>query len=261
MNATKPVILITGAASGMGRLAAQRYAKQGKHIIGLDINEKGLAETCEGHPNISPYTADITNFAAVEKIIATIEENEGPITQLIHCAAIMPLQLLSDQSVDDIHKVMTINYNGTVNINKALLPHMQKRGGGTIVNFASIAGWVPAMYFGAYDASKFAVVAFTEVLHHENKNSGIQFCCVCPPPVATPMLNDVNYRPQILDYMETVQPHQVIDAMENSISKKQLFCYPGKRTWFSILIRRLFPNLPWLFNHMVEKPKAQLSQS
>lgn len=255
------IVLVTGAASGMGRLAARRYAQQGRMVIGADINEPGLAETVEGFPQIYPYKVDITQFSDVEKLVADIEKEKGAITQVIHCAAIMPLQLLGEQSVDEIHRVMDINYKGTVNINKAILPYFLQRNSGKIVNFASIAGWVPCMYFGAYDASKFAVVAFTEVLHHEHKNTGIQFCCVCPPPVATPMLNNVNYRPQILDHMETVQPEQVLDAMEKSLRKGQLFCYPGKRTWISILMRRLFPALPWIFNHLAEKPQAQAQQN
>lgn len=255
------IVLVTGAASGMGRLTARRFAQQGRMVIALDINEQGLLETAEGFAQIYPHKLDITNYADVEKLVAEVEQEKGAITQVVHCAAIMPLKLLSDQSVEEIHQVMDINYKGTVNINKAVLPYFQKRDSGILVNFASIAGWVPCMYFGAYDASKFAVVAWTEVLHHEHKNTGIQFCCVCPPPVATPMLNNVNYRPQILDHMETVQPEQVLDAMETSVRKGQLFCYPGKRTWISIFMRRLFPALPWLFNHLAEKPRPQAQQS
>ena len=81
---------------------------------------------------------------------------------------------------------MDINYSGVVNVAKAALPPMLERGEGDFISFASMAGWLPTLYMGAYDASKFAVVAFSEILYHENRNRGVRFACVCPPPVRTP---------------------------------------------------------------------------
>jgi NAD(P)-dependent dehydrogenase (short-subunit alcohol dehydrogenase family) len=62
------------------------------------------------------------------------------------------------------------------------------------INFASMAGWMPILYLGAYNASKFAVVAFSEVLYHQNRNRGVRFACVCPPPVSTPLLKQAKRR-------------------------------------------------------------------
>ena len=206
-------ILITGGASGIGRMASERYAKAGAQIIAVDVNAKGLAETQALHENIQTRELNITDHKAVQQCIDEIESQHGAIDKLIHCAAIMPLDLIETQSVETMHAMIDINVKGTININKALLPYFLKREKGVIVNFASIAGWIPCMYFGVYDASKAAVVSFSEVLHHEVRNKGIHVCCVCPPPVKTPMLLEANIQPKILDEMEKVVPEQVLNAM------------------------------------------------
>ena len=83
---------------------------------------------------------------------------------------------------------------GTVHVVKATLPGMLKRHSGDLVLFASLAGWLPSSRFGAYSATKFAVVAFGETLAHENAGSGVRFLCVCPPIVDTPLLEQVARR-------------------------------------------------------------------
>lgn len=245
-------IFITGGASGIGRLASLRFAARGAQVIAVDMNEQGLQELAQENGQIQTKVLDITDYKAVAQCIDEVEEKEGPITSAINCAAIMPLGLLAEQDVEVMHKIMDINIKGTINVNKAILPHYLKRNSGIIVNFASIAGWVPCMYFGAYDASKFAVVAFSEVLYHENRHKGVQVCCVCPPPVKTPMLLEANIQPKILDQMEVVTPEQVLDAVEASIIKGELFCFPGKLTRLSIWMRRLFPSIPWNASHKAE---------
>ncbi len=243
---------ITGGASGIGRLAAIKYAGEGNQVVAVDVNEAGLEKLALEAEGISVETLDITNHVAVNNCINRIEANHGSIDVVINCAAIMPLGLLAEQDVTVMHRMMDINVKGTINVNKAILPWFLERGQGTIVNFASIAGWIPCMYFGAYDASKAAVVSFSEVLHHETRDRGIQVCCVCPPPVKTPMLLEANFQPKILDEMEIVTPDQVLAALDVSLQKGKLFCFPGKLTKFSILVRRLFPAIPWNASHKAE---------
>ena len=245
-------LFITGAASGIGRLAALRYAAAGNQVFAVDVNESGLEQLRLVSDLIITNKIDIINYQSVSDYINVIEEDYGPIDMVINCAAIMPLGLLSEQAVEIMHKMMDINVKGTINVNKAVLPWFLERGRGTIVNFASIAGWVPCMYFGAYDASKAAVVSFSEVLYHETRSKGISVCCVCPPPVKTPMLLEANIQPKILDEMEVVTPDEVLDAVSRSLKKGELFCFPGKLTRLSVLVRRLFPAIPWNASHKAE---------
>lgn len=252
MTVSGDVVVVTGAASGMGRLASQRYAREGKTVVGLDMNAEGLEETAKGLENIKTFQVDITNWDEVNTVINRVESELGAIGRLVNCAGIMPLGTLSSQSVPLIDKIMQVNYNGTVNSNKAVLPHMEKRGWGEIINFASIAGWGPAISFGAYNAAKFAVVAWSEVLHHENTYSGIKVTCVCPPPVNTPLLRNAINVPKVLKSSPAVEPEFIIDAMEKAIARNQLHCFPGFRTRLAYIARRLMPNLMWKMVVMVE---------
>ena len=98
-------------------------------------------------------------------------------------------------------------------------------------NFASLAGWIPVLYMAAYDASKFAVVAFTEVLRHEHINSDVKVLCVCPPPVKTPLLDQARDTvwPKIFDQGEHIEPQDVLDAIDNAIAGDDFFVFPSTR--------------------------------
>jgi len=109
-----------------------------------------------------------------------IARQPGPIERVYNAAAIQPTGLLLEQDPAEIHRVMQVNYGGVVNVSIAVLPRMLERRRGSLVNFASIAGWIPNMHPGAYCASKFAVVAYTEILHQENRDRGVHVACVCP---------------------------------------------------------------------------------
>jgi NAD(P)-dependent dehydrogenase (short-subunit alcohol dehydrogenase family) len=118
---------------------------------------------------------------------------------------------------------------------------------------ASIAGWSPTLHFGAYNASKFAVVAYTEVLYHENRDRGVRICCVCPPPVETPLLQQAKSQPRMLERMgKPIAPDQVLDAIEEGLEKGELFVFPGRGTRFGVVMRRFFPGLVWRMVHRVE---------
>jgi NAD(P)-dependent dehydrogenase (short-subunit alcohol dehydrogenase family) len=261
MSASGKVMVVTGAASGMGRLAAQRYAQQGNTIIGLDLNAQGLKETAEVSDNIHTHTVDITRYEDVESVINSVEKEHGPVERLVNCAGIMPLGTLHSQDVHLIQKIMDVNYSGTINTNKAVLSYMRERGRGEIVNFASIAGWAPTISFGAYNAAKFAVVAFTEVLYHENKNDGINVCCVCPPPVNTPLLRNAINRPKVLNMAPVAEPEYIIDHMEKTLAKGKLFCFPSFINYLSYIGRRWAPAFVWWAVHLLEgKDLARLSK-
>ena len=166
----------------------------------------------------------------------------------------MPLGKVVDQDIELFHRVMAVNYNGVVNVSKAVLPKLLERNEGELINFASLAGWIPILYMAAYNASKFAVVAFTEVLHHEHRDSNVKILCVCPPPVKTPLLDQARATvwPKVFDQGEHIEPQDVLDAIEKTISGNGLFVYPGKRTQQGQWVRRWFPNLLWKGVHDTE---------
>ncbi len=244
--------LVTGAASGMGRLAAQRLARAGARVAAVDVNEAGLAETARGQEGIRVFPADVTDTREVERLVATVETDLGPIDRALNAAAIMPTGRLLEQETDLIRRIMDVNYLGTVSVCQALLPRMLSRGRGDLVNFASVAGWMPALHFGAYNASKFAVVAYTEVLAHENRGRGVRFACVCPPPVATPLLEQAKSKPKILDALPPIAPETVLDAIERDLDRGTLMVFPDRNARISVWMRRFLPGMLWSSLHRTE---------
>lgn len=246
------VALVTGAASGMGRLAAQRLARSGASVAAVDLNEAGLAETARGQGGIRPFAADVTDTRGVEALVARVEAEIGPIDRVMNAAAIMPTGRLLEQDTDLIRRIMDVNYLGTVAVCQAALPRLLSRRRGDLVNFASVAGWMPTLHFGAYNASKFAVVAYTEVLAHENRAGGVRFACVCPPPVATPLLDQAKSKPKILDALPPIAPETVLDAIERDLERGRLMVFPDRNARMSVRLRRFLPGLLWRGLHRTE---------
>ena len=172
------VALVTGAGSGMGQLAARRFAGDGMRVAAFDVDEEGLRQTTSGQDAIRAWPVDVTNPHALESALREVEAGLGPVDTVYNAAAILRTARLLEQDRDTIHRIMEVNYGGTVNVTLATLPAMLERGRGTLVNFASLAGWAPTFEFGAYTASKFAVVAFSETLWQENRDRGVRFACV-----------------------------------------------------------------------------------
>lgn len=118
-----------------------------------------------------------------------------------------------------------------------------------------MAGHWPILYMGAYNASKHAVAAYTEVLHHENRDSGVRVVCVCPPIVATPLLDQAQQTtwPRLFDLFAPITPESVVDAVERGLKGRKLWIFPGPMTPMSYRLRRWIPRLLWRIVHWVEK--------
>ena len=248
------VAVITGGGSGMGQAWARRLAEDGATVAILDVNEAGMAETAASASNIKPYVVDITDADAVANVFADIEASLGPVDRVANAAAIMPFGRLLEEDPKLTTRVMTINYGGLVNVATAALPKMIERGSGDFVSFSSMTGIVPGLLMGAYASSKAAVQFYTEILYHENRNSGLRFCCVCPPAVKTALWQqaEATVVPKLPSKGETLTPDVVIDEIERCLDKGKLFSYPGKQTQLGVVMRRLFPQLIWRVSHDAE---------
>ena len=237
--------LVTGAASGMGRMVAQRLAAAGYRVAAVDVNETGLAETARRSPNTTTYTCDVSDPEAVATLVETVRNDLGPIDQLVHAAALCRVGSALSQDVSELRRVMDINYIGTVNICQAVVPGMRERGAGTVVLFASVAGWLPSPGLAAYSASKFAVVCYAEALSLELADTGVRLIAICPPHVETPFLDGIRaVDPGVLGGTNGVAPERVVDAMEKAVAnpKSPLFVFPGPARPL-VIARRLMPNL------------------
>jgi NAD(P)-dependent dehydrogenase (short-subunit alcohol dehydrogenase family) len=244
------VAVVTGGASGMGRIAALRLAHQGARVAIVDLNDRALQETAAESDNITPFKCDVSDLEQVQQLIQDVESTVGPIDRLTHCAAIMPGQSLKDMPAENITRMMSINYGGTVNLVKTVMPLMEQRGSGDIIMFGSMAGDVLTHNLGGYCATKSATNTFAEVLVRENLNSPIRFLLVCPPMVNTPLVkqamdNGPGSLHMALDSGRMATPESIIDATETALEKGRWVVRPGEAA-FMVLWRRLFPGLLWM---------------
>ena len=251
--------VISGGASGLGRLAARRLAAQGVQVAIIDLNEKGLGETAHGYRNIHPYLCDVAKHVDVERTIAEIQNRHGQIDRLMHGAAIMPMGLLNELSSTQIVRQMHINYDGTVFLTKAVLPDMLQRRTGDIVIFGSLTGDVPSPWMAAYSATKAATNMYARQLIRENRGSGLRIALVCPPAVNTPLLdtNKTHHEGGFLALCRkaglVIEPDFVLDEMERALEKGREVIFPGKLAQFGQLINRVAPDFSWQFLQLMEK--------
>jgi NAD(P)-dependent dehydrogenase (short-subunit alcohol dehydrogenase family) len=251
------VVLVTGAGSGMGRLAALRHAASGASVAALDVDERGLSSLA-GVGGIERHVCDVTDAAAVESAVRHTTEVLGPVRRVVHAAGICRPGLLAEQPVEEIRRVLEVNVLGTVHVVHAVLPGMLERGAGELVLFASLAGWLPTARLGAYDASKHAVVAYAEVLFHELDGSGVRVVCVCPPVVETPMVDDMRRRdPRSLGGQRGIAPGEVLDALDRALAATgrpaSPFVFPGRGTRTLWRLRRLAPGLLWRISERAQR--------
>jgi short-subunit dehydrogenase len=245
------VAVVTGGASGMGREFAIRMAAQGIRVAVLDRDEAALSSMQTDAAEIMVRACDVTRSDSVEAILAEVTAELGPIDRLVHCAAIMPTGRLIDRPTEEIQHLMTVNYGGTVNVVKAIVPRMQARDSGQIVIFGSTGGSVLVPECGAYCASKAATNAFAEVLIEELRETGLQVMLVCPPLVDTPLLSQALETSNPRSVRDSIKHKRfvtagfVIDAVEAGLASKAEILIPGAQAKLVMWARRIAPRLLW----------------
>lgn len=245
------VALVTGGASGMGRITAERLLAAGAQVAILDLNEAALAEFAGSHPGLHPFRCDTADLQQVQDVIGRVEDSLGPIDRLVHCAAIMPTFPLLEHAPAQILRVMNINYGGTVAVTQAMLPRMLARGRGELVVYGSLAGHVLTERLGAYNASKAATNAYMEVLIHESRGKGVHILLVNPPMVNTPLIQqalDTSSPRSIRDSHASgrmADPGFIVTEAEKALERGDEIVFPGMEAKLLHWWRRLAPGLLW----------------
>jgi NAD(P)-dependent dehydrogenase (short-subunit alcohol dehydrogenase family) len=198
MRLADKTVLITGAGSGMGRLACQVFAREGAQIVALDITEEALRETAdsvEGEGGqILAVPADVSVAADVERAIAEGVRAFGRLNVLYNNAGIFPDEDTSVVDTDEsvVQKVLDVNFKGVFLCCKYGIPHLIEAGGGSVVNVASFVALVGCTVpQDAYTASKGAVLSLTRSLAVQYGRQGVRANAVCPGPILTPLLESL----------------------------------------------------------------------
>jgi NAD(P)-dependent dehydrogenase (short-subunit alcohol dehydrogenase family) len=188
------VVLVTGAASGIGLECARAFAKCGASIVISDINATALenvrAEIAATGARCFARACDVASEASVTDFAMIVHKAVGPVDLLINNAGVAFLGGFEQTPLSEWHRIYDINVLGVVHCIRAFLPAMRAAGGPRkIVNVASAAGFSPLPNMSAYAASKHAVVGLSEVLAQELHETGISVLVVCPGIINTAIVH------------------------------------------------------------------------
>ncbi len=192
------IILITGGASGIGKLMGKAAIQKGiKHLIIWDINKKMLDETVAEFstifPNVHGYLVDVSEREQIQTAAQRVKNDVGKIDILINNAGIVIGKYFHEHTHADIDRTMSINTDALMHITLEFLPDMIQRNSGHIVNIASAAGMVGNPKMSVYAASKWAVIGWTDSIRLEMEILGkdVKVTCITPYYISTGMFDGV----------------------------------------------------------------------
>jgi len=193
------IAVVTGAASGLGRAMALAFAGEGMHVALADVAETSevFAEVEAKGVSALSMTLDVSDGDALEGLAERVERDLGPAFLVCNNAGVSPLGAVWETSRDDWDWIIGVNLWGVIHGVRSFVPRLIARNAGHVVNTASVAGLISPSGSGAYNATKHAVVALTETLHHDlrSRGSGVGVSLLCPAYVPTGIADSERNRP------------------------------------------------------------------
>ena len=181
---TTPAVLITGASSGIGLAAARLFAERGWRVAATMRNQADGA-VLASYPRTKVLPLDVTDPISVERAVAASLEQFGRIDAVVNNAGYGVFGPFETATDEQIRRQFATNVDGVFAVTRAVLPTMRRQGGGTIINVASLGGLISLPLFSLYNATKFAVIGFTESLSYELAPLGIRAKTIAPGGVST----------------------------------------------------------------------------
>ncbi len=233
-------VLITGGTSGIGLALAKRLVIEGCQVAILSRQTTLLENASSEISRIAPdnalplvtIQADVTRRDDLNLILDNHTAHHGLPDIVINCAGVTHPGTFSTLKPEIFDWLMDVNYFGTVNVLKNLVPGMKARRCGVIVNISSIAGFLGIYGYTAYSGSKFAVTGFTDALRTELKPYGIQVSIVFPPDTQTPQLEyEQPFKPfitkQVAGSAKLMSADAVADEIVRNVARKKYVILPG----------------------------------
>ncbi len=199
------VVLVTGAASGIGRGLALQFARDGDRVVAFDQAADSLDRLQAEAPGLVTIVGDVGDAADVEACVSETEARLGAVDVLINNAGTTggpKASTAHETSVADFDRVIATNIRGPFLLCRRILPSMVKRGRGVIINIASVAGFVAFPERAAYSVTKGALIQLSRSIAVDYARHGVRAVSLCPGMIATPLtqwrLDDPTLREEVL---------------------------------------------------------------
>jgi short-subunit dehydrogenase len=251
------VLVVTGAARGIGRAVARRAAEAGARVVLADVDVEALeaerSALVGSHPGILAAPVDVTCSRSLAALANRTLLGFGRVDALVHCAGILRPGRLGRIPESDLRDQVEVNLLGTILATRAFLPCFERQRHGHLLLVASLGGIAPLPGEAAYSATKFGVRGFGLSLALELRESGIDVTVVCPDSVATGQLDcEAREGGSSLSFSGPVlSPEDVADAILGALLRPQVeILVPAGRGWLTRLVNlsprvmaRLYPVL------------------
>lgn len=236
----EPIVVITGAGSGIGRALALEYGKLGAKLALNDYQETGLEETKAllnemGREEVLLSVFDVSDRKAMEAFATQVKASWGNADVVINNAGIAGASLPAYHMPETAYRrVMDINFFGVLNGCQAFLPQLVEKNAGAIINLSSVFGLIGMPNNSDYCASKFAVRGYTEALAVEFQQSPISIHCVHPGGIATNIAKDTPNR-RVAEKLLTTPPEDLARFIIRSVQRKKpkiVYGRDSRKVWF-----------------------------
>ncbi len=193
-------ILVTGAASGIGRATTLRLLDEGARVVATDVDAAGLAELA-GPPELTTFTMDVADEESVTSATASAISVLGGLDVLVNAAGILLAEHTQRTSLEMWNRVLAVNLTGTFLVTRAALPALLDGGNGVVVNFSSTSASFAHPYMAAYSASKGGIQSFTHALALEYGKQGLRVVAIAPGSVKSGITDSAaSWLPKDVDF-------------------------------------------------------------
>jgi short-subunit dehydrogenase len=252
------VAVVTGGSAGIGAAVARLFAAEAAAVVvaarGVEALERVAAEIRSAGGNASAFATDVADRGACERLLDHAEATFGGVDVLVNNAGANKRGPIELYSAEELAAVIRVNLVAPIVLTRLAVPLLRKRGGGAIVNVASIAGMIPVDHEAVYCATKFGLRAFTFALAEELREAKITVSAVSPGPVETGfILEDLDHVPDLVFAQPMSTAEQVaalvLDCAADGARERTIpritgalatagYLLPGMRKWMLPLMER-----------------------